>query len=105
MDSSQELYLANRFNLAGNKTDPEFFTGLFNALSNYSDCFWNFTSNLQNTPRMQYSLEVFDPGCAITNHCPTPICEDTSCQVEEDVCLTWCRYRSWIPSTPISQVS
>jgi hypothetical protein len=103
MDSSQERYIKNTFQIPGSKGDGEFLFKLYDALS-YQDCIWNHTSSLKDTPRKQYFLEVLDPGCAVTNGCPVPSCEDTSCAVEENVCLTWCQYRSWISSTPVSQV-
>ena len=103
MDVSQELYVKTAFNLTGDKESQEFFDGFYSKMIRL-DCVQNYSNSILSDTMIHFSLEVFDPGCAIANNCPVPVCEDGSCLIPQETCLTWCRYKDWIPSSPVSEV-
>eukprot|EP00027_Filamoeba_sp_ATCC50430_P016478 CAMPEP_0168576930 /NCGR_PEP_ID=MMETSP0413-20121227/20514_1 /TAXON_ID=136452 /ORGANISM="Filamoeba nolandi, Strain NC-AS-23-1" /LENGTH=977 /DNA_ID=CAMNT_0008610647 /DNA_START=213 /DNA_END=3146 /DNA_ORIENTATION=- len=95
MNIYQENFIKDQFNLNGTRFDPSFFEGYLDALRNTSQCV--AYTGLDVTARDHYYLHVLDAGCARTGNCPYIACEDSSCALEENACLTWCEFGEWDP--------
>ncbi|PRP87739.1 hypothetical protein PROFUN_02439 [Planoprotostelium fungivorum] len=72
------------------------------------DRYYNLTLSMDcrpipfTEPEAKYSLTVINAVCAGNYNCPSLSCEDSSCLIEENVCLNWCFDKVWEPQASVS---
>jgi hypothetical protein len=86
-----------QFSLEGDpQEDVAALDQLVTALSQTQDCIHSFLHTSFLPIRNHYTLYPYDTVCASVAGCRYDIfCEDTSCEIPEDTCLTWCEAKDW----------
>jgi hypothetical protein len=88
MDLGQKIFIQQLLNLSM-VTDAEFYTALASFLQ-VNDCVHEGHPGVNLPIRSHYMYTLSDRGCALIGQCPTPVCEDTSCILDNGTCLLYC---------------